>query len=391
MLHNALKLVGFSLLGLGLGSTSALAQKAQKLISAPVQAEAAYGSAVATSNQFSFVGSPLEDLAGIDSGAVYQYDATTGKFIRKIASTTLQAGDHFGASLAARGKYLLVGAPNNDEANENAGAAYLFDTETGEQIAKFLPVEKDRAGSFGTSVALSDTNALVGMPASNEHGGNSGAAYLYSLASRDLTSILLAPDGQAGDRFGDAVALNSKYALIGSSYHMNKAGSAYLFDLNSFLVKQKFSDPEGGAGDRFGFDVALNETHALISSVSANKAAINAGSAALINLATSQIEARLLPTDIHIGQHFGKSVALSSQYALVGAFHDKAKGASSGAAYLYSLNNTGKAYKIVTGDLKAQDQLGFSAALSDKYALSGARYQNNGAQKSGGAYLITLP
>lgn len=375
-------------------SVPAFAQKAQKITPPLVQKDANFGSAVAANTQYSFIAAPLANRQGEDSGTVYQYESTTGKFIREILPKDLAAGDHFGTSLAANDKYILIGAPLNDTANTNTGAAYLFDVNTGALVQKFIPVERARASNFGQSVAINANKAVIGVPASNERGGNSGAAYLIDLADLSTEAILLAPDGQAGDRFGDSVALNSEYALIGSPYHQidnERLGTAYLFNLDKRTLKAKYSDPSGKEGDKFGFSVALNSKEALIGSATSNAVEINAGSAVIINTQTGEISSRLTPTDVHIGQTFGNAVAMNNKYALVGAFHDHAKGMSSGASYLYPLSNTGKAYKLVTGDLKAQDQMGFTVSLGGSHAVIGARHQNNGAENSGGAYLISLP
>ncbi len=61
--------------------------------------------------------------------------------------------DQFGWSVAISGATAIVGAVDDDDNGTNSGSAYLFDTATGQQIAKLLPDEGGQQLNFGKSVA----------------------------------------------------------------------------------------------------------------------------------------------------------------------------------------------------------------------------------------------
>jgi len=61
---------------------------------------------------------------------------------------------------------------------QNAGAAYVFNIETGQEIAKLVASDIRRDDYFGYSVAAANQVALVGVPFYKSF---QGAAYIYSI------------------------------------------------------------------------------------------------------------------------------------------------------------------------------------------------------------------
>lgn len=85
--------------------------------------------------------------------------------------------------------------------------------------------------NFGSSVALSDTVALVGA----SKFADPGLVYQYSLRRNiwTLKAQLLASDGVGGDYLGVSVALSGNTILAGADYTFNSTGfgAAYIFSL----------------------------------------------------------------------------------------------------------------------------------------------------------------
>ncbi len=117
----------------------------------------------------------------LSSGAAF---ADLGDQLAKLLADDGMANDNFGHSVAINGTTVIVGAWFADDNGAESGAAYLFDTTTGKQIAKLLPDDGAADDRFGYSVAICGTTAIVGAwQDDNDNGSNSGSAYLFDAAA----------------------------------------------------------------------------------------------------------------------------------------------------------------------------------------------------------------
>jgi len=89
----------------------------------------------------------------------------------------------FGWSVAVSGSTALIGAQGDvNNGGRPSGSAYLYDTTTGEKLSKFLPGDGGDRDTFGVFVAISESTAACGAPYHDDNGDNSGSAYLFNLA-----------------------------------------------------------------------------------------------------------------------------------------------------------------------------------------------------------------
>jgi outer membrane protein assembly factor BamB len=140
----------------------------------------------------------------------------------------------------------LIGARYDDDQGANSGSAYLFDITTGNLLHKLTAPDGEARDEFGVSVALRDNTALIGASGDRDDGFGSGSAYLFNIPTGSLLQKVTAPDGEAFDKFGWSVTLNSNTALI-SAYRDDDSGSdsgsAYLFTRET-LPEEPESVPE---------------------------------------------------------------------------------------------------------------------------------------------------
>ncbi|MFB3099444.1 MAG: FG-GAP repeat protein, partial [Acidimicrobiia bacterium] len=197
----------------------------------------AFGFSVANSGATAIVGAVGDDDNGNLSGSAYLFDATTGKQFFKLLPDDGAAGDLFGSSVAISGDIAIVGAYKDDDNGINSGSAYLFDTTTGVQLFKLLPNDGAVVDQFGWSVGISGPTALVGAIRDDDNGINSGSAYLFDTATGRQITKLLPNDGAQEDDFGWSVAISSapgkETAIVGAPADDDngiQSGSAYLFD-----------------------------------------------------------------------------------------------------------------------------------------------------------------
>ena len=303
----------------------------------------------------------------------------------KLTAADAAANDSFGWSVAVSGSTAVVGAYGK---NSNTGAAYVFTRSgsTWSQRAK-LPATGVAAGDyFGYSVAVSGSTVVVGAPATSP---NTGAAYVFTGSGSTWTqrAKLTATGGAPGDRFGYAVALSGSVAVIGATGSNSNTGAAYVFtgSGSTWTQQAKLTAADGAAGDYFGYAVALSGSTALVGapgkSTSTGAAYVYAGSGS-----SWPQQAELTAADARAGDKFGISVAIAGPTAVVGA---PLNNAGSGAAYVFTSPDLASSWpqqaKLTAAAAAPGDHFGNSVTLSGSTAAVGAPGKNS---NTGTAYVF---
>jgi len=117
-----------------------------------------FGHAVTTTNRFVVGSSPFDDDNGEDSGSIYVFDAATGLESFKIIPADSAAVDLFGIEVASAGSIIAASAPLHDAAGVDSGAVYLFDAVQGIELNKFTV---PGSSVFGTAIAMDETHLAV--------------------------------------------------------------------------------------------------------------------------------------------------------------------------------------------------------------------------------------
>jgi hypothetical protein len=208
----------------------------QKLAANDGAASDFFGRVVSVDSNTVVAGAYKHNVGAIaDQGAAYVF-FRSGNTWSQQAQLTANDGalnDFFGSAVAVSGDTALIGAEGDDP----SGAAYVF-TRTGVNWAQQTKLKASDDSSifsrFGGSVALSGNTALVGAYLSEITGeSNQGAAYLYTRSGSTWTQQqrLLAGNGQAGDEFGYAIAIEpaTKAALVSAPFRNSGQGAAYFF------------------------------------------------------------------------------------------------------------------------------------------------------------------
>ncbi len=100
---------------------------------------------------------------------------------------------------------------------------------------------------------------------------------------------------------------------------------------------------------------------------------------------------KLTAPDAQAGDLFGRSVALDGDYVLVGADGEGTGGSHAGAAYVFQRTGTNSwdsVFKIMAPDAAAENRFGYSVALDGDYALVGAFGEGAGGSDAGAAYVF---
>ncbi len=226
------------------------------------------------------------------------------------------------------------------------------------------------------------------------------------LATQNPTSVMpvsrFASDGAYADQFGISVAILGDYALVGASNHdvggNNDQGAVYVFARtgNSWTELTTLTASDGLADDNFGSSVALSGDYALIGAQGDDVGAdVNQGSAYVFlrsgNTWTQQdklLAAGGMPND-----RFGTSVSISGDYALIGMPNDNLNANTfQGSAYVFLRSGVTwtQQAKLIANDGATNDFFGNSVSLSGSYALIGSPGDDVGANANQGSAYVFL-
>lgn len=313
----------------------------------------------------------------------------------KMVPHGMRSGSSFGRSAAVSGSHAIVGA---FDAGAHVGAAFVYRcTGTNVWDSGVRIVAPDGVDSFGGAVAIDGDYAVVGAPGDSDSGTGAGAAYvLHRIGenSWDCGVKLHAPDGQAGDGFGQSVGISGEYLIVGASTEDGlgtDAGAAYIFHrtgTNSWDGGMKVTASDGQSYDAFGVSVAIDGDYAVIGADGEDDAATNAGAAYVFHrtgIASWDSGTKIALPDPRSSAHFGTSVSISGAYALVGASY----GNGPGAAYLFYRADTAwdTGTEILAPDGQAGDHFGWSVAIDADWAVVSALFAADAGRAVGAIYV----
>ncbi len=323
-----------------------------KLLPEGGAAEDFFGFDVALHEDTALVGSfKSDDVVGADVGSAYVYTRTKQGWHEqaKLMASDGASGDTFGGKVAIHRNMAVIGAIRHDAKGEDSGAAYVFNRSgsSWSQQAKLTAEDGNAGDAFGQSIAVSDDTIVIGAPHDDDHGSSSGAVYVFSNNGNAWTqqAKLTASDGAPGDVFGISVALDGDDLLIGADLHDAKApdaGAAYVFvrNDNTWQQQAKLMADDGGETDIFGVRVALSGDTALISARrdDDDTMGVDAGSAyVFVRRGTDWFEqAKLTAEDGAADDRFGRGVAIWNDRSVISAMHQDDQGTDSGAVYVFT-------------------------------------------------------
>jgi hypothetical protein len=409
-----------------------------------------YGYSVSVDGDYAVVGAPYEqrDAAGgnaiTSAGAAYilyrhQGGADQWGEIKKIVPGDRHEYDYFGYSVDINGEIVIVGAHLNDYDESgsnpitNAGAAYIFYKDQGGennwgQVKKLLASPRNCPDArFGYSVSIHDKRVLVGAYGQHYNDAQkAGAAFIYykdqgGTDNWGFEKKLIASDPHLDDNFGTTVSICSDHAFISSPYvyctspMVMNSGAVYVYrkdqgGTNNWGWIKKITANDPHQWDNFGYSLAFSEDRLVVGAVNNDydeadgNLLSNAGSVYIFGRNSGgsnnwgQVK-KLVPSDRHEEDYFGKEVSISGTMVLVGAYGNDYDQSGenfidySGASYVFykdygGTDQWGQSEKLVAGNRGERNYYGWSTGLSPEHtAIIGAR----GDGPAGGQVYIYEP
>jgi hypothetical protein len=318
--------------------------------------------------------------------------------------------DQFGYSSAISSNYAIVGCRFEDDAGGlQSGKAYIFNTTTG---ALLHTLDNPNSGSganeyFGSSVGVFGNYAVVGAPGTTL----GGKVCVFNATTGALLRTIINPDpdsNASGDNFGFSLGISGDYIIVGASGEdttgesttATNSGIAYIFNVATGALVHTLINPSNGpvgtaANDGFGAAVAISGNYAIVGAYGEDGYdAADSGIAYIFNVATGALVYTLDNPNAYgtgTSDYFGESVAISGNYAIVGVrAEDDATGLSSGKAYIFNVTTGASLHTLNNPTPSANDEFGQSVGISGDFAVVGALYDDAGGEDAGRAYIFDV-
>ena len=377
-----------------------------KLIASDGVADDRFGYSVSISGDYAIVGAVLDDDKGLNSGSAYIFKRE-GYGWGEQAKLTASDGanwDWFGYSVSVSSGYALVGAVLDDDKGLDSGSAYIFarEGESWSEQAKLTASDGAAYDRFGTAVSISDGYAVIGAHMDDDKADASGSAYIYFNSPCICGVKWHDTDGDCekdadeqrlpGCRIYIDINENGQFDA-GEPYDLTDAGGNYVLPVctGTWVLGEEAGtcwEQTCPGGDEI-YHVMLEDGEAL--------EGYNFGNARLSEIHPSRWQeheqAKLIASDGVSGDYFGRSVAISGGYIIVGAFGDDSRGTDSGSAYIFGLNGANCSdwdhhFKLIASDGTGDDRFGQSVSISGGYAIIGASGDDDSGMNSGSAYIF---
>jgi len=301
----------------------------------------------------------------------------------KVSGNNSLTWARFGYSAAMSGDYAIIG--------DTRDSAYIFKQEGTVWVRQSkLLIEGMDDVEGEKSVSIDGDYAIVGISnGTNSEGVNSGTAYIYKRQGDTWTeqARLEASDGESGIDFGYSVSINGGYAIIGASGSDNNdkytwsSGAAYIFkrEGTSWIEQAKLITNDSQSYDYFGYSVALSGDFAIIGAREDDNGNLSTSGSVYVfkreGYAWVQ-HAKLTPEDAASWEYFGSVLAIDGDYAVAGApFNDNSGYTNSGAVYIFKRDGEiwVQQAKLIDPEPVQNGLFGMAAAINNNRIIIGGK------------------
>ena len=183
--------------------------------------------------------------------------------------------------------------------------------------------------SFGSKFAVGKTNPSTELDVSGSITADGNVD--VGIEKFHKETKIVASDRVVGDLFRVSVAIDGNYAIVGAETKNSQKGAAYIFDVTSGTQLHKLTANDRSDDDYFGVSVAISGKYAIVGASLDDDRGNNSGSVYIFNVQTGEQIRKRKASDGASNDYYGTSVAISGNYAIVGAYNENG---GRGAAYI---------------------------------------------------------
>jgi len=263
------------------------------------------------------------------------------------------------------------------------------------RLIALTPVEFDYLGD-AVAISSNGTTIAAGAPFRDNIGVAAGIAeiYVYGVSNWSWQASLT-DEFQTDANFGDSIAIreDGNRVLVGAPYDNVDVGAAFLYNRIgiSWGLTMKLVGSDTAAGDYFGKSVGISGNTAVVGAYYGNVSGSHPGAAYVYLISTGGVvteQAKLTADDWLPGasMRFGWSVAIQGDTIVVGAPYDDEGASTSGSAYVFERTGTNwmQSAKLTASDPHYYDQFGSDVEI-DGDTIVVASYHKNASNYEGAA------
>ena len=314
---------------------------------------------------------------------------------QKLIASDGATWDTLGRAVSLSGDTALVGAPYDDDLGVDSGAAYVF-VRSGDQWSeqqKLVASDGGYVRTFGSSVALDGDTAVVGaLGYPGQTGGGSAYVFVRTGGAWVEQQKLVASGVEPYDGYGCSVAVSGDVALVGAyngSGNSENSGAVYAFARtgNVWTEEQKLFAQDNLYGGHFGGSVSVSGDTALVGDTGQNP------DAAYVFVRSGGVwteQQKLADIYSGPGTGFGRAVSVSGDTAFVGAYQHTVPTPGAGSAYAY-VRSGGvwtEQQKLAPGDGAPGDGFGWSVSVDGDSVLVGVYNGYDSLPQTSAAYVF---
>jgi len=345
-----------------------------------------FGFSVSISGNYAIAGAS-RDNDGYGAAYIFIHLNDEWEQQQKLVGENLEPIDMFGSSVGIDGDYAIVGAPAGTfdvSRDELSGSAHIFVREDEEwvQQVELIPDDGEAGDEFGNQVAIYGEYAIVGARYDDHVGENAGSVYVFHRTDEEWTQTqkITADDAAELDNFGAAIALNNQWIVIGSPDDKNEdgfpRGAVYFFHLeeDEWTQHSKITAEDNAGPIWFGMSVSISGDYVAASKWSESEEVPGpTGYVFKFEDDSWTQQARITGEDGEIGEWI-TAVAIEGDYIILGNCCDDDPARFTGSAYLFTRDreNWNQIEKIQASDGREGAHFGSAVAMDDGNILISA-------------------
>lgn len=315
----------------------------------------------------------------------------------QFPSPEIQPNPGLSDSLSLKGDLMAAGYPQGDGPTPKQaprGTVHIYRRANGLWAFEQELVSSDTVlgTNFGDAVDVDGDTLIVGaprttkiidLPGGQQNAFTEGAAFIFERVGgvwTEITKLIPPDDPQDTVRFGNAVAIEGDFMVIGAFFDEPvtfQSGSAYIYRriAGSWVFQEKLIAPTPIGGAQFGRSVSIHSGRLAIGAPRDLGTSDSSGKVYLYDLKPSGVELvqQLVPSSTVFGDNFGQDVALYGDRLVVGACYADSSVQDSGSVHVFdAVNGIWIPGPILESPQSIQAELsGWSVAVNDAGIYSG--------------------